>query len=108
MANVMTTIGNAGSSGVTVTSGAVVSLANDFGFTATQLVNAERALITATKAAVRYRYDGVAPTTEVGHLLPMDAAPPLEVLGNVNLKAMQFILDAGAAVESIVLVTLEW
>lgn len=106
MANVMTTIGNAGASETVSTT--VLTLVDDFGFTAAQLAKAERALITSTKAAVRYRHDGTPPTSELGHLLPQDATPPLEVLGNVNIRQLEFVRDSGAATDAIVLITLEW
>ncbi|MCK9629024.1 MAG: hypothetical protein M0R37_10585 [Bacteroidales bacterium] len=86
---------------------AVLTLADDFGFTEAQLARAKRAFITSTKAAVRYTYDGTAPTDELGHLLPQDATPPLDVLGVANIANLQFILDSGAATDAIVLVTLE-
>lgn len=85
----------------------VLTLADDFGFTPEQLARAKRAFITSTKAAVRYMYDGTAPTDELGHLLPQDASPPLDVMGTENIAAMQFVLDSGAATDSIVLITLE-
>jgi len=93
------------SASVTVSS-AVVPLSS-FGFTATQLAQAKHALITSTKAAVRYMYDGTAPTSELGHILPMDASPPLDVIGMENVANLQFILDSGAATDAIVLITLE-
>lgn len=85
----------------------VLTLADDFGFTEAQLARAKRAFITSTKAAVRYMYDGTAPTAELGHLLPQDATPPLDVLGMDNIAAMQFVLDDAAAADAIVLITLE-
>lgn len=106
MATYQTTIGRVG--GNAVVSTVVQTLEDDFGFTEAQLAAAERALITSTKAAVRYRHDGAAPTNELGHLLPMDATPPLEVLGNANIRAMQFVRDAGAYEDAIVLISLEW
>ena len=106
MSNIITTTGAVGASTTVSTVGK--TLAADFGFTATQLAKAERALITSTKAAVRYRHDGTAPTDELGHLLPQDASPPLEVIGNANIRAMQFIRDSAETDDAIVLVSLEF
>jgi hypothetical protein len=79
----------------------------DFGFTAAQLKKAERAFITAIGAAVRYRWDGTDPTQTLGHMLPEDASPPMEVLGNTNIINLSFIRDTGAATDATVLITLE-
>lgn len=106
MANIMTTWGTVGANATISTT--VVTLADGFGFTAAQLAKAERALITSTKAAIRYRYDGTAPTSELGHLLPQDATPPLEVLGNVNIRQFQCVRDSGAVADAEVLISLEY
>lgn len=106
MANIMTTWGTVGANATVSTT--VVTLADDFGFTDAHLAKAERALITSTKAAVRYRHDGTAPTDELGHLLPQDATPPLEVLGNLNIRQFQCVLDSAAATDAIVLISLEF
>jgi len=106
MANIMTTWGTVGANATVST--VVLALADDFGFTEAQLAKAERALITSTKAAVRYRHDGTAPTDELGHLLPQDATPPLEVLGNLNIRQFQCVRDSGAVVDAEVLISLEF
>jgi hypothetical protein len=106
MANIMTTTGTVGASATVST--AVLTLVDDFGFTAAQLAKAERALITSTKAAVRYRHDGTAPTDELGHFLPQDASPPLEVLGNLNIRQFQCIRDSEENDDAVVLITLEF
>ena len=106
MANIMTTWGTVGANATVSTT--VVTLVDGFGFTAAQLAKAERALITSTKAAVRYRHDGTAPTNELGHLLPQDASPPLEVLGNLNIRQFQCIRDSAEVDDAVVLITLEF
>ena len=106
MPNIMTTTGAVGASATVST--VVLTLVDDFGFTAAHLAKAERALITSTKAAVRYRHDGTAPTDELGHLLPQDATPPLEVLGHINIRQFQCVLDSGAVVDAVVLISLEF
>ena len=106
MSTYQTTLGRISRSGTVST--AAVALEDDFGFTEAQLAAADRALITSIAAAVRYRHDGDAPEATLGHYLPEDASPPLEVLGNANIRALHFILDAGAAMDATVFVTLEW
>lgn len=106
MGTYQTTLGRVGNSATVST--AAVTLEDDFGFTAAELAAADRALITSIGAAVRYRHDGVAPEAALGHYLPEDASPPLEVLGNANILGMQFIRDTGAVVDATVLITLEW
>ncbi|NLH79047.1 MAG: hypothetical protein GX465_18665 [Acidobacteria bacterium] len=80
----------------------------DFGFTADQLASAQRAYVTSIGAAVRYMFDGTDPTAALGHLLPQDASPPLEVCENRDLNNLIFIRDTGAVQDATVLITLEW
>lgn len=44
----------------------------DFGFSQAQIAQAVAMHITVTGKDLRYRYDAVAPTTTLGHLIPAD------------------------------------
>lgn len=75
----------------------------DFAWTAGDLVQADRAILTARTAGVMYTYDGTDPTTTLGHLLPRDGT--VEILGTANVQALKFIREAGA--DATLTVTLE-
>jgi hypothetical protein len=62
-------------------------------------VAATRVFITCETNAVRYRYDGTAPTTTIGHLFSAGDVLILEA-GN-NLKNLQFIATGANATISI-------
>jgi len=66
----------------------------DFGFSATELATARRAVISCHNGGVHFRYDGGAPTGDVGHMLAENAAPEV-VIGTDNLGNLQFIKDTG-------------
>ena len=75
------------------------------GFTASQLSQAKRALITvSTAAGVRMTYDGTTPTAALGHLL-IGTVASIYIEGNLNIRNLQFIRATGA--DSEVAITLE-
>jgi hypothetical protein len=53
------------------------------------------AWLTCETAALRYRWDGVAPTGTTGHVLPVNT--PLKIVGMKRLYQFSLIGDAGAA-----------
>jgi hypothetical protein len=63
---------------------------SDVGFTAAELADADQATFIVTGDAIRFRYDGTAPTATVGFYLPADATP-LVVVGNADIRRLQFI-----------------
>lgn len=87
--------------GQATVSNAAKTLAADFGLDADLLAQADRARISAATDAVRYRYDGSAPTATVGHVLAANGT--IEVIGNANIKALQFIRVTNDAVVSVTL-----
>lgn len=60
------------------------------GFSADELADAERAVITTTGDALRWTHDGVAPTDAVGEYLAANSSP-LTISGNASVKRLQFI-----------------
>lgn len=78
-----------------VTSGAAVSLTSTKVQAATNNVKRQYALITVEDNSVRWRADGTAPTTTVGHLAPAGTTIKLDSYAQLlNFKA---IATAGAA-----------
>jgi hypothetical protein len=73
------------------------------GFSTADLGIADRVRITCTGNAVRYRYDGSAPTASVGHNLAVDGQAIIE--GNENINNLQFIRATGS--DGAVSITLE-
>lgn len=71
-------------------------------FTQAQVDRANRIIVTVETNSIRYRYDGTAPTTSVGHLLT--AGTRLELVGNDNIQKLQVIR---ASADGTVMVTLE-
>jgi hypothetical protein len=76
---------------------------SDVGFTDAQIDRADVAYITVDTQAVRFRYDGSAPTAAEGHQL--DAGDKWLLVGNQNIRNLQFI-RAGAS-DGFVAITLE-
>ena len=68
-----------------------------------QVDRANRARITIEVNPVRYRYDGIAPTSAIGHLLV--AGSELVIEGADNIRNLSFIRSGGA--DATVMVTLE-
>jgi hypothetical protein len=73
------------------------------GFSAAEIDRADVAYITVDTQAVRYRYDGSAPTAADGHQL--DAGDKWLLVGNQNIRNLQFI-RAGSS-DGFVAITLE-
>lgn len=65
----------------------------------------QRALITIATNAIRYRYDGVSPTSTVGHYVV--AGGSITVEGWQNIRNLKMIQDTGAGGSGIASVTLE-
>jgi hypothetical protein len=75
----------------------------DVGFTQAEVDQADRARITVATQAIRYRYDGGAPTASLGHLAAADTSFVIE--GNQNIQQLKLIRATGA--DGAVSVTLE-
>lgn len=73
------------------------------GFSGADLTVADRVRITCTGNAVRYRYDGSAPTASVGHNIAVDGQVIID--GNQNINNLQFIRATGS--DGAVSITLE-
>lgn len=71
-------------------------------FTALQLSTAERARITCLTQPIAFRYDGGTVTAN-GHYMAVGAE--VEIIGNVNIKNLQFIRASGS--DGRVTITLE-
>jgi hypothetical protein len=67
------------------------------------LTSAQRAWITVETAAIRYRYDGLDPSTTVGHRLA--AGGTLELLGSTSITQFKMIRDG--ATDATVAYTVE-
>lgn len=90
----------------TVSNAAKAISHEDFGFSAAQLAEANRAVISAHAQPIHFRYDGGAPTATIGHHADDSTEnAPRVVLGNANVQALQFIREGGT--DSVVSVTLE-
>lgn len=74
----------------------------DVGFTAAEVKAADRMRVTVETNAIRYRYDGTAPTASVGHLLATGSVLILD--GHNNIANFQVIADSS---DGAVMVTLE-
>lgn len=72
-----------------------------FSFTSTQTGDGKLARITAGANPIRYRYDGTAPTSTVGHYIA--AYGTHEVSGQINCKNLQLIAVGGNSVSTITL-----
>ncbi len=88
--------------GQAAVSSEAVKLVTGFELTAAQLRIAARARISTSGGVLRYRYDGGVPTASVGHTIADGAT--IEVLGNANIGALQFIR---ASTDVTVSITLE-
>lgn len=78
---------------LTITTAAATSLSSVvYGGTNANII---RALITAESSDIRYRFDGVAPTVSVGHILGAGGA--VEFMGRDNITQVQFIATSGSA-----------
>ncbi len=66
------------------------------GFDSDDLDVADQITLMVTGDAVRYRYDGVAPTATVGFYLGVNATP-LVIEGNADIKRFQIIRVTGNA-----------
>lgn len=75
---------------------------SDVGFTDDEIDRADVAYITVDTAALRFRYDGTAPTAADGHQLA-DGDKWL-LVGNQNIRNLQFIAVAS---DGFVAITLE-
>ena len=62
----------------------------DVGFSAAELNQAERAVITITGDAMRWTHDGTAPTAALGAYLAANSSP-LVISGNANVRRLRFI-----------------
>ena len=62
----------------------------DFGFTAEELAQAERARFSAGDDSVRYTKDGTTPTDTIGHPVVQDAQPTV-ISGNRDVIRLDFI-----------------
>ena len=78
--------------GATVSSTALTLMT--FGFTQAEVDQADRARVTVATQAIRFRYDGTAPTASVGHLAAADTTFFIE--GNQNLQNLQLIRATGS------------
>lgn len=90
----------------TVSSSAKAITHDDFGFTAAQLAESKRAVISCHGDAMHYRYDGGNPTATVGHMsddATMNA--PQVIVGNTNINNLIFIREDTTDV--VVSITLE-
>ncbi len=87
--------------------GAAVGLADATGIDADDLEAADEAYLTVETVAVRFRFDGTAPTTSVGHKL--DVGMELRILGAENLQQLKLIRDgsSGTAAVSVTLLRLK-
>ena len=74
----------------------------DVGFTAAQVKAADRMRLTVETNLLRYRYDGSAPTTSVGHQLA--AGDVLILEGQQNIESFSII---AVSTDGAVFVTLE-
>jgi len=90
-------------SGSEAVSTSAVNLASFSGLDAALVSQADRARITASNNAVRYRYDGVNPSASVGHYLAADSE--VVITGKENIARLSFI-RAGSG-DAVVFVTLE-
>lgn len=72
-------------------------------FTAAQVLDAARAVITVRTNQINIRYDGTAPTVAIGHLYI--AGDVFEIVGNENIQLLQLIRNG--ATDADVTITLE-
>lgn len=76
----------------------------DFGFSAGQLAEASRAVISANVNAVNFRYDGSPPTAALGFHLA-DGKNAI-VQGSANIAALEFIKET-AGTDAVISIILE-
>ena len=88
----------------TVSSTAVPITAAGFGFTASELASATRAVVSAHSASAHMRWDGGAPTATVGHHIGEGTRPQV-IYGTATIGNLQFIREASQDVQ--VTITLE-
>lgn len=81
--------------------GATARTMLNFGFTDAELEKADFCYISVDGANVRFRYDGTAPTTSVGHYLANGER--WVMYGQQNIAALQFIAISGTAYVAITL-----
>lgn len=75
---------------------AVATIGDDFGFTADQLAQAKRAVLSAHGGNAHYRYDSAAgdPSGTDGHMLDQGTAnTPQVIVGNANIQNLRFFRD---------------
>lgn len=78
------------------------------GFTANDVLTADRMILSVTTGAVRCTWDhptAVAPTTILGQRIPNNNYPLFVLTGRSNIQNFQMIRDAGT--DAVVTVTLE-
>lgn len=85
----------------TVSSTAKAVSDGTFSWTAGDLDKARVATVTAHTANVVYTYDGSTPTATNGHVLPANST--IQVQGNTNIQALQFIRQSSDATVSVTL-----
>ena len=100
--NIQTTVGYATKSATISNTAKAISHA-DFAWAASDLAAADIAYITARTAGVMLLWTGVVPTATLGFMLAQNAN--IEVVGNANIQALQFIREAGS--DATVIVSLE-
>jgi hypothetical protein len=89
---------------VTISSAAVLLTALPVDpFTAAQVLQAARAVITVRTSAINIRWDGTSPTVAIGH--KFEAGDVFQIQGNFNISQLELIRDGGT--DSVVTITLE-
>ncbi len=78
----------------TVSNTALALTASPFSFSVANIALADRVLITASTAPIRYRIDGGNPTTTTGHLVATGAT--VEIQGSDNIINLRIIRDGGS------------
>lgn len=73
------------------------------GFTAEQLRRSSMAFISIDTNALRFRYDGTAPTASVGHMLQIGGLSAWIIEGAENIAKLQFIRVSSDATVQVTL-----
>lgn len=68
-------------------------------------LKAHRAVITVETDQIRFRYDGTAPTSSVGHI--MNPGERLIMEGRSNISGLQFIRSSAATADAVLRITIE-